>query len=278
MADLTYDLHTHSTHSDGTTTVAELVQGAVAAGLAGISLTDHDTCAGWDEAREATALFGIDFLPGIELTTKHGCHSVHLLGYGMNPHYEPLATTLLWLREQRVQRVEEMVMKLAADYPLSLAKLRARAQGAVGRPHIADELVELGIVADRAAAFATLLSHRSKYYVPGQYLETRRAIQLVRAAGGVPVLAHPAAGRNHSAISRADMQEFVTAGLLGIELRHPENNPELLQQIEFAAAGLGLLVTGSSDYHGSGKPNRLGDETTEAAVVAQIRQLAAVPR
>lgn len=278
MADLTYDLHTHSTHSDGTTSVAELVQGAVAAGLAGFSLTDHDTCAGWDEAREAAALCGIDFLPGIELTTKHGCHSVHLLGYGMDPRHEPLAKTLTWLREQRVQRVEQMVMKLSADYPLSLEKLRARAQGAVGRPHIADELVEMGVVADRAAAFATLLSHQSKYYVPGQYLETSRAIELVRAAGGVPVLAHPAAGRNNSAISRAEMQEFVAAGLLGIELRHPENNPELLQQIELAAAGLGLLVTGSSDYHGSGKPNRLGDETTEAAVVAQIRRLAAVPR
>lgn len=272
-----YDLHTHSVHSDGTTTVQEIAYGIHQAGLKGFALTDHDTCAGWGEARQAAAVYGLDFLPGVELTTKHGDIPVHLLGYGFNPENSELAAKLAGLRKARKNRIQKMVAKLAQDYPLSATNF-TEIKGAIGRPHIADALIKLGVVKDREEAFNTLLSSRSKYYVPNEYLTTASAIKLVQRAGGVAVLAHPAASRNRKILDRQQLYTLTAAGLQGIELHHPENNLAYFAAISKAASGLELLVTGSSDYHGAGKPNFLGQCTTTAATVQKIRELAVMPR
>lgn len=274
-----FDLHTHSVHSDGTTSPAAIATEAAALGLAGFALTDHDTVAGWGEARTAAHAAGIDFLPGIELTTTYGDRSRHLLGYGIDPQHEALAAALSRARESRFGRARRMVELLAVDYEITWELVADGTETlSVGRPHIADALVALGYFVDRSAAFAEVLHPRSPYYVPTYALDTVDAIGLVRAAGGVSVLAHPAAARQRTPTDPATVAVFAEAGLAGIELRHPENRADWLPPLAAAAAWHGLLVTGSSDYHGAGKPNRLGECTTDAATLAQIRERVVTPR
>ena len=273
-----YDLHTHSVHSDGTTRPAAIVAEAAALGLAGVALTDHDTVAGWEEARDAAAAHGIGFVPGIELTTKHRGKSRHLLGYGIAPNSAALEAALARVRESRFGRARQMVELLAADFAISWdLVVEASETIAVGRPHIADALVAGGYFSDRSAAFREVLHPHSRYYVPTYALNTVDAIALVRDAGGVAVLAHPAAARQSAPTPVAAVTELAAAGLTGIELEHPENREEWLPPLRAAAQGLGLITTGSSDYHGAGKPNRLGERTTSCETVAAIRALVTTP-
>lgn len=281
-----YDLHTHSVHSDGTTAPAEIAAEAAGLGLAGFALTDHDTVEGWGEARAASAAHGIDFLPGIEITTRDEWRSTHLLGYGLDPGHAGLNAELERVRDSRVARAREMVRRLQADFEIEWAAVLGDAgleatrgsEPTVGRPHIADALVAAGYFPDRSAAFASVLRPGSPYYVSTYAIDTVEAIRLVRDAGGVPVLAHPAAGRHSSAVDPAALQRFVGAGLWGIELDHPENRAEWLPEIARLAQQYGLTATGASDYHGAGKPNRLGERTGTAEVWEAIRAQAAVPR
>ncbi|KAM9864023.1 PHP domain-containing protein [Leucobacter sp. BZR 635] len=274
-----YDLHTHSVHSDGTTRPSEIAAEAAALGLAGFALTDHDTVDGWAEAREAAHAHGIDFVPGIELTTMHNWKSRHLLGYGIDPEASELMAALVRVREARFDRARHMVDLLAVDYDITWESVVGEsATISVGRPHIADALVVGGYFADRSAAFAEVLHPRSPYYAPTYALDTFDAIGLVRAAGGVAVLAHPVAERQSTPTPPESVREFARAGLVGIELEHPENRADWLPPLRAVAAELGLLVTGSSDYHGAGKPNRLGEHTTPQATVELLRAGVATPR
>lgn len=275
---LGYDLHTHSIISDGTTRPAEIAAEAAELGLRGFALTDHDTIAGWDEAREAAALHSIDFLPGIEVTTKHEERSKHLLGYGVSPEADELFSELERVRVARFGRAQEMVARLSKRFAITWEDVAGDAElESVGRPHIADALVRAGYFVDRSAAFADALHPRSEFYVPTYAIETLYAIELIRRAGGVPVLAHPVAERQRTPTTAEAVREFAAAGLIGIELDHPENRTDWLPPLREVAAELGLLVTGSSDYHGAGKPNRLGQCTTPAETVERIRALAATP-
>ncbi len=272
-----YDLHTHSLRSDGTSTPAEIAAEASALGLAGFALTDHDTADGWDEAREAAAEVGIDFLPGMEITTKHDWRSTHLLAYGLDPHHPGLQAALERVRTSRHDRAREMVALLAVDFALDWdSVLLASAGRTVGRPHLADALVDAGFYADRSIAFAEALHPGSPYYVPTYAIDTVEAIRMVRDAGGVPVLAHPAAGRMRRPVDLAAIEEFVSAGLWGIELDHPENRDDWLPPLAELAESQGLVITGASDYHGTGKPNRLGERTSDEAVWQAIREQVAV--
>lgn len=274
-----YDLHTHSVYSDGTTTPQEIVELAAQIGLHGIALTDHDTTDGWREAREHAARLGIDFLPGIEITTRDGSRSTHLLAYGIDPHFEPLQRELEQVRVSRVTRAQTMVQRLSADFLIDWASIvGAEDARTVGRPHIADALVTAGYYRDRSEAFTEVLRPSSQYYVSTHAIDTEEAIALVRAAGGVPVLAHPAAIRQSGPVTREALERFTAAGLWGLELAHPENKPEWIHELTQTAADLGLVGTGASDFHGAGKPNRLGDCVSDAEIVAQIRAEAAVPR
>ncbi len=274
-----YDLHTHSVRSDGTTTPAEIAEEAASIGLAGFALTDHDTVEGWAEARAAAAESGIDFLPGMEITTRDAGRSTHLLAYGIDPEAPELMAALARVREARVGRAREMVGLLSADYAIDWASvLEDGDDRTVGRPHIADALVTAGYFLDRTAAFADVLRPGSPYYLPTYAIETEDAIRMVRDAGGVPVLAHPAAGRHSRAVDTGALQRFVDAGLWGIELEHPENRAEWLPQLAELASHHGLHATGASDYHGAGKANRLGECTSSAETWQAIRALAAVKR
>lgn len=250
---------------------------AAETGLAGFSLTDHDTVDGWGEAREAAAEAGIDFLPGMEITTSNAGRSTHVLAYGVDPHAVELNAALIRVRDSRISRAQEMVRRLAADYAIDWsAVLEDGEDRTVGRPHIADALVTAGYFEDRGAAFVDVLRPGSPYYVPTYAIHTVDAIRMVRDAGGVPVLAHPAAGRHARAVDDDALEAFVHAGLWGIELEHPENRTEWLPPLEEFAVLYGLHITGASDYHGAGKPNRLGECTSSAETWNAIRALAAV--
>lgn len=274
-----YDLHTHSTRSDGTTSPAEIAIEAASLGLAGFALTDHDTVEGWAEARDTAATLGIEFLPGMEVTTKHDYRSTHLLAYGLEPDSRELNAALERVRESRHGRAREMVSRLAADFNIDWQTIIAGGEDrTLGRPHIADALVDAGYYADRGQAFAEVLHPRSPYYVPTYAIETVDAIRMVREAGGVSVLAHPAAGRMTRPVDSAALAEFAAAGLWGIELHHPENRAEWLPDLAVQATQLGLHVTGASDYHGAGKANRLGECTSGPETWQTIRSLVSVPR
>lgn len=274
-----YDFHTHSVHSDGTTRPAEVAAEAAALGLEGFALTDHDTVSGWDEAREASRAVGLDFLPGIEITTKHEWESRHLLGYGIDPHSGELLAALARVRDSRLERAREMVRRVAADYAITWEDVVQDGDArTVGRPHIADALVAAGYFADRSTAFEQVLHPGSPYYIGTYAIDTLDAIELVRAAGGVPVLAHPAAFRQRAAVQAAELAELAAAGLWGVELAHPENRLDWMPELELAVGDLGLETTGASDYHGAGKPNRLGEQRTSPEVVARLRELVVTPR
>lgn len=274
-----FDLHTHSSISDGTTTPDALVEEAAELGLAGIALTDHDTSDGWAAARTAAATHDIDFLPGIELTTRDGHHSTHLLAYGPDPEYPRLAEAMREVRDARITRARRMVRRLSADFRIDWDEVVVASDArTVGRPHIADALVRAGHFVDRSTAFREVLHPGSVYYESTFAIDTVDAIGLVRDAGGVPVLAHPAAGRQRGPVSADSLQRFVDAGLWGIELDHPENREDWLPELRELAETLHLEVTGSSDYHGAGKSNRMGERTSSAELVGRIRAEVAVPR
>lgn len=273
-----FDLHTHSVYSDGTTTPEEIAREAAAAGLDGFALTDHDTTAGWDDARSAAATHRVDFLPGIELTTHTGNRSAHLLAYGPDPANLALREELTLLRDSRVHRARAMADRLSVDFTIDWDPIFAVAGRSVGRPHLADALVAGGYAGDRSAAFTTILSPGGPYYLPIYALDTLEAIRLVRAAGGLPVLAHPAAHRQRTPFSDREIARLTHAGLWGIELDHPENLVDWLPALRESAARHGLIVTGASDYHGAGKPNRLGERHSSGTLVEQIRAQVATPR
>lgn len=273
-----FDLHTHSTRSDGTTSPTEIAAEAASIGLEGFALTDHDTTSGWDEAREAAATAGVDFVPGIEITTTHRGRSRHLLGYGFRAEDPELDSALDAVRESRIERAREMVRRVARDFAITWEDVVGdEDERTIGRPHIADALVAAGYVTDRSAAFEQVLFPGSKYYLGTYAIETEEAIRLVRGAGGAAVLAHPAAQRQRAAATAQELRELAAAGLAGVELDHPEHREDWLPPLRAVTAELGLLSTGSSDYHGAGKPNRLGACRTPAETVARLRQNLAQP-
>lgn len=274
-----FDLHTHSVFSDGTTRPSDIAREASRLGLAGFALTDHDTVDGWDEARLAAREHGIEFVPGIEITTKHAGRSRHLLGYGIDAAAGELFEALAEVRTARRSRAREMVRRVSIDYSITWETVVGDEDvRTVGRPHIADALVAAGYFDDRSSVFEQVLHPGSPYYLGTHAIETVDAIRMVRAAGGVAVLAHPAAFRQRRPSAPTELRALAAAGLWGVELEHPENRMDWVPPLEAAAAELGLAVTGSSDYHGAGKPNRLGERTTDPALVERLRALVVAPR
>ncbi|GEN80672.1 PHP domain-containing protein [Actinotalea fermentans] len=271
------DLHTHSRVSDGTDRPADVVAAAARAGLDVVALTDHDTTRGWAEAEAAAVRHGVALVRGAELSCRADHASVHLLAYLHDPDDAALLAEGERIRRSRVERAREMVDRIAADHPLTWDDVLAQTQPGttVGRPHIADALVAVGLVTDRGAAFASMLATGSPYYVPYYATALLPAVRMVRAAGGVPVLAHPGAAARGRVISDDTIRAAAHAGLAGLEVDHRDHTPAQRERLSALAVELGLLVTGASDYHGAGKPNRLGEHTTSpevlAAVVAQGR-------
>lgn len=270
------DLHTHSTASDGTEPPAVVIAQAVAAGLDVVALTDHDTTMGWDEAADAARHHGIRLVPGIEVSCSRFHQSIHLLAYLPDPTNPDLVDELERARHSRNTRLDAMVAKMAADgIPVTIEEVRAQVEpGATpGRPHIADALVASGVVAHRDEAFARWLGGRSPYYVEHYAPDPVRAVEIVRAAGGVPVIAHPRSVNRGRVVSDALIEELAAAGLAGLEVDHRDHTPDAVAHLDDLARALGLVATGSSDYHGTGKLNRIGEHTTAPQVLEAIEEM-----
>lgn len=266
------DLHVHSTASDGTDAPGEVIALAAAAGLDAVALTDHDTTAGWAEAAEAARRVGVILLPGAELSCHVGGTGVHVLAYLFDPRHPALLAQIERTRADRTQRARRMVRAIARDYPLTWDDVLEQVEdgATVGRPHIADAMVAKGLAASRDEAFATVLHNRSPYYLPHYAQDARRALGLIRAAGGVAVLAHPWAGRLSRRVGPEVIADLASAGLAGIEVDHPDQAEADRERLRALAGDLGLLVTGSSDYHGAGKSTPLGACTTAPEVFEAI--------
>jgi 3',5'-nucleoside bisphosphate phosphatase len=280
------DLHTHSTASDGTDSPAELVTAAHAAGVDVLAITDHDTTAGWDEAAAALP-DGLRLLRGAEFScvspTGRGDRdvSVHLLGYLFDPEHEAIVAEQSRLRTERRHRLHRIAEKMAADgYPVDPDGLLALlpAGTSAGRPHLARTLVTAGVVDTVNEAFATLLYNGSPYYVPKADTPVETAIRMLRAAGGVPVFAHPFARRRGRVVEQSVIVDLAAVGLVGVEVDHPDHSPEDRDLLRGLAGDLGLLTTGSSDYHGTNKTTPLAAErTTEDVLEALLAQATGAP-
>ncbi|HTW15713.1 MAG TPA: PHP domain-containing protein [Nocardioides sp.] len=271
------DLHTHSRASDGTQTPRELVQAAAAAGLDVLAITDHDTSAGWTEAAAAADEYGVELVRGMEISTRHGHWGVHLLAYLPDPTYAPLVDELDAVLDGRSARVPMMLERLRGlGIAIDDEDVRRAAHGtaATGRPHVADALVTLGVVADRTEAFDRFLGAGRPANVQRYAAPLLDTIRHVTAAGGVSVIAHPW-GRSLHRLSEADLAGFRDAGLSGLEVDHQDHDREARAELRAIAGNLGLVVTGSSDHHGAGKnDHELGVNTTAPDQYERLLDLA----
>jgi 3',5'-nucleoside bisphosphate phosphatase len=266
------DLHTHSSVSDGTETPAELIAAAVAAGLDVVAITDHDSTTGWQPAFRAAQGTGLTVVPGLELSTQLDYASVHVLGYLVDPANPALVAATERIREERLHRAEAMVARIGADYALDWDDVVAQTTpgATVGRPHIADALVARGHVADRSAAFDSILHWRGGYYRPHEAPLPVDGVRLIAEAGGAAVIAHPGGRGPERLFTDKRITQLVDAGLFGLEVDHRDNPPASRQRWVDLASRFGLVMTGASDYHGEGKPNRLGENTTTPEAYAAI--------
>ncbi len=266
------DLHTHSSVSDGTETPSQLVRAAIAAGVGTIGLTDHDSTAGWHEAFVAAEGTGLTIIPGMELSTNYGPASVHMLAYLFDPLDGAIIAETARIRDGRLHRAERIVERIAVDYDLTWDDVLAESTdgSTLGRPHIADALVRKGHVPNRSAAFESILHWRSGYYEKYYAPSPLEGVRMIVAAGGVPVLAHPATHGRYRPMSDQVIRELADEGLFGLELDHRDNTEEGKRQLRALAQRYGLEITGASDYHGEGKPNRLAENTTSPEVLEKL--------
>jgi predicted metal-dependent phosphoesterase TrpH len=280
------DLHTHSTASDGTDRPGDLIRAAAAAQLDVVAITDHDTTAGWDEAIAARPE-GLTVVPGVEFSCIHDGTatggrrtSLHLLAYFVDPDNPAIQQEWSRLRDGRRVRGRTMVDALVADgYPITWQQVSDLADsGSVGRPHIGRALVQAGVVPDVTTAFSELLSSRQKYYVRKPDSDVFDAIRLVRDAGGLPVFAHPIARRRGPVVADEVIAEMAAAGMVGLEVNHPDHDAADRAHAAGLARELGLLGTGSSDYHGTNKPTPIGECLTDPDVYEQLLALPAARR
>jgi predicted metal-dependent phosphoesterase TrpH len=259
------DLHTHTNFSDGTDSPTQLINKALAAGISVLGLTDHDSISGWQEA--ITALRpGISLVPGAEIScqTSDGI-SVHILGLLFDSENLELMGTMQATRENRHGRMAKIITRLnEAGIDISMQDvLDQLAEGAtLGRPHLADALVKKGVVASRDEAFTQMLHNKSKYYVSHYSPLPEVAIKMIKAAGGVSVIAHPMASHRGRTISLETFGSLIDAGLDGVEVDHRDHSPDEKTQLIELAKQNDLVMTGASDYHGNGKLNQLGEYVT----------------
>jgi predicted metal-dependent phosphoesterase TrpH len=272
------DLHTHTNRSDGTFTPPELVRLASRRGLEVVAITDHDTTEGLEEATGAGRDLGVEVVPGVELSAEHQGTSVHVLCYWMDPEDEGLQAELVRLRSERFLRGEAMVEKLRSlGYPISFDRVREIAgSGNIVRPHVAQALVEAGVVADEEEAFDRFIGDDGPAYVPKHALAPLDALALVRRAGGACVLAHPGMWSAEAPVPEDLIEAMSEAGMAGLEADHSDHTPDQREHYRDLAKRLELIVTGGSDCHGTRyDPVRLGSVTTDPDQFRALRTLGA---
>jgi hypothetical protein len=269
-----YDLHTHSTFSDGTQTPAENVELALARGLVGVAVTDHDTTDGIADAIEAAASTDLAIVPGIEFSAEYDGASLHVLGYWADASNEALRDELRRLTDTRFRRGELMVEKLQQlGYEISFDRVREIAgDDLIARPHIAQAMVEAGIVAEEKEAFDRFISDGGIAYVPKHALRPLDALRLIHGAGGVCVLAHPGMWRGEGAVPDELIEAMAEGGMGGLEVDHPDHDDAQRAYYGDLATRLDLVATGSSDCHGARYGFRLGCETTPTELVDELRR------
>ena len=264
------DLHTHTNASDGTDSPSELIDKAINRGINILALTDHDTTRGWSEASSAllnqSSQSSMKLVLGAEISCQdENGISIHMLGLLFNPDYQPLFEVLERTRENRHSRMERIITRLnEAGIDITLDEVNAQRKGdaTLGRPHLADALVARGHVASRDEAFAALLHNKSKFYINHYSPSPVETIKLIKAAGGVAVIAHPLASQRGRTISMDLFESLISAGLDGIEVDHRDHSESEKSELLRFAIENELIVTGSSDYHGTGKLNQLAEYTT----------------
>ena len=284
------DLHTHSNASDGTDAPVELIDKAINRKLNVIALTDHDTTRGWNEAIAAVQNHPSNSSIQLVLGSEISCQdengiSIHMLGLLFDPNYEPLREELEKTRENRVSRMEKIVARLnEAGIEITLEEVYAQKKddATLGRPHLADALIARGHVASREEAFAALLHNKSKFYINHYSPSPVQAIKLIKDAGGVAVIAHPLASQRGRTISLELFDELIAAGLDGVEVDHRDHSENEKGELLRLAIERDLIVTGSSDYHGTGKLNQLAEFTTHPqqweALEARARERRVIQR
>ena len=264
------DLHTHTNASDGTDSPTQLIDKAINRGINILALTDHDTTRGWDEAKSALLNHPSQTEMKLVLGSEISCQdengiSIHMLGLLFNPDYQPLFEVLERTRENRHSRMERIIARLnEAGIDITIDEVNAQRQGdaTLGRPHLADALVARGHVASRDEAFAALLHNKSKFYINHYSPSPVETIKLIKAAGGVAIIAHPLASQRGRTISMDLFESLIAAGLDGIEVDHRDHSENEKSELLRFAIENELIVTGSSDYHGTGKLNQLAEYTT----------------
>lgn len=271
------DLHAHTTISDGTDTPAQLVNKALAQGLDTLAITDHDAIAGWENAVQ-TLRGDLKLVLGAEISclTKAGI-SVHMLGLLFDGTNSALLEALENTRDERLPRMRKMIELMQADgIEISISDVEAAMPpgATMGRPHLADALVAKKIIKTRDEAFLELLNNESKYYVAHLAPTPEDAVKLIRAAGGVAVIAHPFASLRGQILESSDFTELKAAGLNGIEVNHRDQSNEERFSLLKIASELDLVMTGSSDYHGTGKLNSLGENVTDPAEWDRLEAMA----
>ena len=259
------DLHTHTTCSDGTDRPRELVNKAIVQGLEVLGIADHDTTSGWEEATQALR-GNLQLVLGAEISclTNDGI-SVHMLGMLFDSSHIEMQTMLEETRDGRLPRMRKMIEKMRTegmDISIEDVENVMPAGATMGRPHLADALVAKKIVKSRDEAFIDLLHNESRFYVSHAAPTPVEAISMIRRAGGVAVIAHPFASHRGQVLKSEDFADLVVAGLNGIEVDHRDQNPDERAMLRVIAQELDLVVTGSSDYHGTGKLNSLAENHT----------------
>jgi 3',5'-nucleoside bisphosphate phosphatase len=273
------DLHTHSNVSDGTFTPVQVIEAASDADLDVVALTDHDAISGWPPAFAAAQAVGIIFVPGVELSCRwYGVQPaipLHLLAYYVDPEHVGLAAEMGRVRVARERRAERIVELMRADgVDVTWDEVQADSGGGtVGRPHLAQALIRRGLAATVSDAFVpSMLGER--WRVPKEDTDVFTALDLVRDAGGVPVFAHPRATKRGRVVPDELIVRMAGQGLFGLEADHEDHSPQQREEVRALAVSLGLVVTGSSDFHGANKTVALGANLTSPDVFEQIRAAA----
>nr|WP_202545928.1 PHP domain-containing protein [Streptomyces sp. SID5606] len=269
-------MHTHSTASDGTDTPAQLVRKAATAGLDVVALTDHDTTRGHAEALAALPE-GLTLVTGAELSCRLDGVSMHMLAYLFDPEEPAFLAERELVRDDRVPRARGMVARLNdLGVPVTWEQVaRIAGDGSVGRPHVASALVEIGVVPTVGDAFTgDWLADGGRAFVPKHETDPFEALRLIKGAGGVAVFAHPAAVKRGRTVPESAIADLAAAGLDGIEIDHMDHDADTRARLRGVADELGLLATGSSDYHGSRKTCVLGQYTTDPEVYGEITRRA----